>query len=80
VSPAQLKPPFEPSGRFKWAHPIPGTKLFLSLSEGETAAEEERVAEIEVHCHGPNMGSAGGPTLLALGSIARLRYQGLLFE
>ncbi|MCI0739355.1 MAG: hypothetical protein L0Y72_09950 [Gemmataceae bacterium] len=78
VNPAQLKPPFKPSARFKWAHPIPETQLYLSLTEGKSAAESEGVAEVEVYCNGPNLESAGGPTLQALGSIGRLRYQGLL--
>jgi hypothetical protein len=76
--PAQLKPPFEPSGRFKWAHPIPETKLFLSLREEKPEDVGEGIADVEVYCAGPNMGSAGGPTLQALGSIGRIRYQGLL--
>jgi hypothetical protein len=78
VQPAELEPPFEPSGRFKWAHPVPGTKLFLSLTEEKSEHASEGISEVEVYCHGPNMGSAGGPTLQALGSIGRLRYQGLL--
>jgi hypothetical protein len=36
------------------------------------------VAEVQIHCKGPNLGSAGGPTLQRLGAIARLRYEGLL--
>ncbi len=78
VDPAQLKPPFKPCARFRWAHPIPETQLYLSLSEEKPASESEGVAAIEVYCDGPNMGPAGGPTLQSLGSIGRLRYQGLL--
>jgi hypothetical protein len=78
VIPADLKPPFEPDGRFKWAHAIPESKLFLALNEEPSEAENERIAEIEIHCSGPNLGSAGGPTLQALGSIGRIRCQGLL--
>jgi hypothetical protein len=78
LDPAQLKPPFEPSGRFKFAHPIPETKLFLSLTEEKSHDANEGTASVEVYCDGPNMGSAGGPTLLALGSVGRIRYQGLL--
>jgi hypothetical protein len=78
VDPAHLKPPFKPSGRFKFAHPIPETKLFLSLTEEKSDDASEGVAEVEVYCAGPNLGSAGGPTLQALGAIGRLRYQGLL--
>jgi len=78
VAPADLKPPFEPSGRFKWAHPIPKTKLFLSLTEEKSEDVSDGLAVVEVHCDGPNMGSAGGPTLQRLGPIFRIRYQGLL--
>jgi hypothetical protein len=78
VDPAELKPPFPPSGRFKWAHPVPKTKLFLSLTEEKPDDTAEGVAVVEVYCDGPNMGSAGGPTLQALGAIGRLHYQGLL--
>jgi hypothetical protein len=78
VDPAELAPPFEPSGHFKRAHPIPETDLFLSLSDDESKAEEEGVADVEVFCPGPNLGRAGGATLLALGSIGRIHYQGLL--
>jgi hypothetical protein len=78
LDPAQLKPPFEPSGRFKWAHPVPQTKLFLSLTEEKPEDTSDGAAVVEVYCDGPNMGSAGGPTLQRLGSIGRLYYQGLL--
>jgi hypothetical protein len=78
VAPNDLKPRFEPSGRFKWAHPIPKTKLFLSLKEEKPADVREGLAVVEVHCAGPNLGSAGGPTLQALGAIGQIRYQGLL--
>ncbi len=78
VTPSQLEPPFERSGYFRWAHKIPQSKLFLALGEGVPTCSDERVAELEIHCAGPNMGSAGGPTLQTLGSIGRLHYQGLL--
>jgi hypothetical protein len=78
LEPDQLKPTFKLSGYFKWAHPIPETELFLSLKEEKTADVADGVAYVKVYCHGPNMGSAGGPTLQALGSIGRLHYQGLL--
>jgi hypothetical protein len=78
VDPAELNPPFKPSERFKRTHPIPETKLFLSLTEEKPDDVSEGIAVIEVYCAGPNMGSAGGPTLLALGPIGRIRYQGLL--
>ncbi len=90
VDPRELLPPLAPHGRFKWAHPLPDAGLYLSLRESEVSdgphpgplPEGEgaggRAADVEVYCDGPNMGSAGGPTLQSLGAVARLRYEGLL--
>ena len=78
VVPKELLPPFPPDGIFKRAYPVADTGLYLSLSESETSTEAERVTDVEVFCDGPNMGSAGGPTLQSLGAVARLRYEGLL--
>ena len=80
VAPRQLLPPFKPSGCFKWAYPVANTGIYLSLTDSAAQPEEKRTAEVRVHCDGPNLGSAGGPTLQPLGSIARLHYQGLLAE
>jgi hypothetical protein len=78
VAPQGLLPPLAPHGYFKWAYPIAKTGVYLSLSESEQAVSDARAAEVQLHCDGPNLGSAGGPTLQPLGAIARLRYQGLL--
>jgi hypothetical protein len=78
VEPTKLKLPFKPSGIFKWAHPVPGTELFISLREEKPEDVQQGIADVEVYCDGPNLGSAGGPTLQPLGSIGRLGYQGLL--
>ncbi len=78
VAPQELLPPLAAHGRFKWAYPVPDTGIYLSLSESETSTKAERVAEIQVYCDGPNMGSAGGPTLQSLVAVARLCYEGLL--
>jgi len=51
-----------------------------ALADGEIPADRGRTAEIQVHCDGPNLGSAGGPTLQPLGAISRLRYEGLLAQ
>ena len=37
-----------------------------------------RTAEVQALCKGPSLGSAGGPTLMHLGPIARLAYEGVL--
>jgi hypothetical protein len=78
TEPSKLMPPFPADRVFKGAHPGAGTPIFLSLTEGEPTAEGSRTAEVQALCSGPNMGSAGGPTLMHLGAIARLTYQGLL--
>ena len=75
-------------GYFKWAYPVTGSGIYLSLIDGENnsgIAENQtatndglRSAEVEVYCDGPNLGSAGGATLQPLGAIALVTYQGLL--
>jgi hypothetical protein len=54
------------------------TDIWLALTEAEQCAESRRTAEVQALCQGPNLGSAGGPTLLHLGAIALIHYQGLL--
>ena len=78
VAPQELLPSLPAHGRFKRAYPVPDTGIYLLLSDSETSTDAARVAEVQVYCDGPNMGSAGGPTLQSLGAVARLRYEGLL--
>jgi hypothetical protein len=78
VEPNQLLPLMKPHGLFRWAYPVAETGIFLSLSDAESIGPDERIAEIQVHCQGPNLGSAGGPTLQPLGAIARVHYRGVL--
>lgn len=78
LKPKRLLPTLPAHGMFKWAYPIPGTKLYLSLGEDDETPDE--TAEVLIHCKGPNMGSAGGPTMQILGPIARLGFQGLLAD
>jgi hypothetical protein len=78
IEPKRLLPSSPAHGVFKWAYPISGTELYLSLGEADDAPTDETVAEVRIHCKGPNLGSAGGPTLQPLGPIARVRYEGLL--
>lgn len=72
--PSDLLPQFPAHGLFKGAHPVADTPIFLSLTEGEPTAEGARTAEVQTLCRGPSLGSAGGPTLMHLGPIARLTY------
>ena len=78
VAPQELLPPLAAHGYFKWAYPVAETGVYLSLSDSDAPADDARAAEVQVHCDGPNLGSAGGPTLQPLGAVARLRYEGLL--
>ena len=78
VKPRQLLPPGPADAVFKWAYPIAGTDLYLSLDDADEAPADETVAEVQIHCEGPNLGSAGGPTMQMLGAIARMQYKGLL--
>jgi len=80
IKPRKLLPPRPGHGVFKWAYPIPGTGLYLSLGEPDEAPANGTVAEVQVHCAGPNLGSAGGPTLQRLGPIACLGYAGMLAD
>lgn len=78
VAPHRLLPAIKPDGRFRWAYPVADTCIYISLADAARHRGASRSAEVQVHCDGPNLGSAGGPTLQPLGAIARLRYQGLL--
>jgi hypothetical protein len=78
VAPSKLLPTFPAHGHFRWAYPIADTGVYLSLGEAEPAGPGKRTAHVEMHCKGPNLGSAGGPTLQELGPIALVRYRGLL--
>lgn len=71
----ELTPPLEPDRVFKWAYPIPGTQLYLALSEA-APQEEKRVCEVAIYGRGPNLGSAGGPTLMRFGPVAAIYYEG----
>ncbi|GEM_PF-2387389 len=79
TEPGSLKPPLKPDSYFKWAYPIPETRLYLSLSEAEPE-EGVRICQVMLHTRGPNFGSQGGPTLQPLGPIASIHYQGRLLS
>ncbi|MDZ4687872.1 MAG: hypothetical protein SH850_22595 [Planctomycetaceae bacterium] len=78
VVPTDLLPPLKAHGMFAWAYLIPGTELCLGIDDDESSGPIERIAEVQLYCAGPNLGSAGGPTLQPLGAIARIHYRGLL--
>lgn len=76
--PNELLPPLRADQYFKWAYPVVDTSIYLSLTDPEPPTEDRGTAELQVHCEGPNLGSAGGRTLQPLGAIALLCYQGRL--
>lgn len=80
VIPGKLLPPLKAHGIFKWAYPVSDTGIYLSLNDSAPPIEEKGIAEVQVHCEGPNLGSAGGPSLQQLGTIALIHYQGLLTQ
>jgi hypothetical protein len=78
VDPNELRPPFPSDTRFKWTHPIPGTSLALAIHDPEPPNESGGQAMVDILCPGPNLGSAGGPTMQILGAIARIDYRGVI--
>ena len=78
INPRELIPSFPSDRLFKGAHPVPDTPVNISLSEGDRTVEGTRTVEVQTLCQGPSSGSADGPTLMHLGAIARLSYQGLI--
>jgi len=83
VAPSELKPILIPDGYFKYSYGI-ATKqkllgpnaygeLYLSLVDDK---ETEGVCSVQVWETGPNFGSAGGPSLSLVGTIATIHYVG----
>ena len=75
LPPRELLPTLEPDKYFKWAYPLPGTKLYLTLFEA-TPQPGGRIAQVMCCSKGPNLGSAGGPTLQHLAALASIHYEG----
>lgn len=75
LPPHELLPKLKPDKYFKQAYPLPGTKLYLVLSE-DASHGVERTCRVVYCCEGPNLGSAGGPTLQHLAALASIYYEG----
>jgi hypothetical protein len=75
VAPDELVPRLKLHPHFKGAYPIPGTRILLSLSEGEPEGAE-RICRVMFLGEGPNLGSIGGPTLQSYGAVANICYEG----
>jgi hypothetical protein len=78
TEPSELLPTFPADRTFKGAHPVADTPILLSLDEDDPTTDGKRTAIVQTLYRGPNLGSAGGPTLMHLGPIARLTYAGIL--
>ena len=78
VAPVELLPSWRPHGCFGWAYPLAGSGIYLALEDTEPESVGQRIAQVMMYCDGPNLGSAGGPTLQPLGAVAELHYLGLL--
>ena len=77
IPPTALLPPLKPDRYFTRAYPLPGSRLFVALDEAEPGGGA-RMCEVVFYAQGPNLGSAGGPTLQKVGAIATIRYEGRL--
>jgi hypothetical protein len=80
VSPQALLPRFPPDRLFHRAYPIEDTGIYISVDDSKPNDAGNRHAEVGVYSEGPNLGSAGGPTLQRLGAIAIVPYEGLIAE
>ncbi|MBS3086897.1 hypothetical protein J4422_04310 [Candidatus Pacearchaeota archaeon] len=76
VEKSQLLPNFEREGYFRYAFNIPDTAYQLMFYEQEKTPVGLRIAELKLMGEGPNLGSAGGPTIQALAKIGHLEYEG----
>jgi len=73
---AQIMPPFPQGGYFKDAYFIPDSSNHLMFDEKEKSPSGLRVSEIHLMGRGPNLGSAGGPTIQSLAKLGVLEYEG----
>lgn len=52
----------------------------LGIDEGQDQVTTSRVAEVGIWTDGPNMGSAGGPTIERVLTIAHINYEGRIHQ
>lgn len=76
VPKTEILPQFDKDGCFRYAFNIPGTAYQLFFDEQEKTPAGLRNTMLQLMGEGPNLGSAGGPTIQALASIGRLEYEG----
>ena len=75
VQRAQIFPKFEKDEYFRCTFEIPGTDYNLGFSENKTR-KGIRKAKLIIMGQGPNLGSAGGPTLSELLTVGKIEYEG----
>lgn len=83
--------PEREDGHFRWVFYIPETVYNLSFDEHDSKWAEQgeqripfrtddgkRIAKIVILGEGPNLGSAGGPTLQSVAEVGKITYEGIL--
>jgi len=68
-------PPFNRNNYFQWAFDIPETGYQFGICEDNN---HSRKADLAIFGEGLNMGSAGGPTLSQIVTVAKIEYEGRL--
>ncbi len=76
VPKAELLRQFPRDGYFRFAFNIPDTVYKLMFDEKGKTPAGLRVAELQLMGEGPNLGSAGGPTIQGLAKVGHLEYEG----
>ena len=76
VPKADLLPQFPGDGCFRYAFGIPDTAYQLMFDEQGKTLAGLRIAELQLMGEGPNLGSAGGPTIQSLAKVGHLEYEG----
>jgi len=73
-----LLPQFPRNDWFGYSFNIPDTTYQLMFDEQGKTPAGLRIAEFQLMGEGPNLGSAGGPTIQRLAKVGHLEYEGRL--
>lgn len=76
VPKAELLPHFPRDSYFKCSFAIPDTAYQLMFDEQRKTQLGLRTTKLHIMGEGPNLGSAGGPTIQSLAKIGHLEYEG----
>jgi len=77
VKTSDLLPSFKQSQYSKGLYSIPNTEYFLSFYESK---DNEDTARVGLYAPGPNMGAAGGPTIMQVADLAEIKYHGVFLD